>query len=400
MFKYHHICRTNSHRLCFHDNTYFCICELNHSRAGCFIHDPLLNHCDRCLSGGRCVKGHLKNSDNFICICPPCYRGHQCEFSMTAFGITLDSLLASEAMVVQIVYTALIFLLFAIGLFTNLCSFLTFKRAEPRKFTVGNFLFVVAILNQSALLSLLFKFVHVLLGTFGLTTDISCKIITFILSAITRSTYWLTSWITIIRLLITLYPVSIIIRNPRWALLVSYVTIFALFGMHVHEIVYYTVIRSSNSSVLLCVSNFNQNLAVKYNQVNTFLHYLVPFCIQTISITLLIIYVARSRARTVAKKSTFAQVLKEQFSTHKELYLTPAIIVLSALPQIILSFSLACTHLDVGQRHAIVVTYLLSYAPQVLGFILYVLPSSEYKKEFAKTFLGEKICKWLPQHKR
>ena len=340
------------------------------------------------LSGGRCIKGDVKKSYDFVCICSPCYQGHRCEFSTKAFGFTLDSLLASEAMVVQIVYTALAFLLFAVGLFNNLCSFLTFKRAEPRKFGVGNYLFVVAILNQSVLLALLCKFVHALLGTLGLTTVVSCKIISFILSAVTRSTYWLTSWISISRLLLILFPVNSITRNPRLAICSSGVTIFALFGMHVHEIVFYTIIQQPNSSILPCVSNFDQNSVVKYSRVNTFLHSLVPFCIQTMSITLLIIYVARSRARTVAKKSTFGQVLKNQFNMHKELYLTPTIIVLSALPQIILSFTLACTQLNIGQRHAIVVAYLLSYIPQVLGFILYALPSSSYKKEFAETFLG------------
>ena len=38
-------------------------------------------------------------------------------------------------------------------------------------------------------------------------------------------------------------------------------------------------------------------------------------------------------------------------------------------------------------------TFLLSYAPQVLGFILYVLPSSAYKKEFMETIRTTKALK-------
>jgi hypothetical protein len=40
---------------------------------------------------------------------------------------------------------------------------------------------------------------------------------------------------------------------------------------------------------------------------------------------------------------TFGQVLKKQFQTQKALYITTMIIVLSALPQTIVTFSLACT---------------------------------------------------------
>jgi ABC-type tungstate transport system substrate-binding protein len=92
---------------------------------------------------------------------------------------------------------------------------------------------------------------------------------------------------------------------------------------------------------------------------------------------------------------TFVEVLKKQFETQKELYITPTIIVLSALPQTILTFSFACTQLNDWERHSLLASYLLSYAPQVLGFILYVLPSTSYKKELSETFIGKNSLKWI-----
>jgi hypothetical protein len=74
---------------------------------------------------------------------------------------------------------------------------------------------------------------------------------------------------------------------------------------------------------------------------------------------------------------------------------TPSIIILSGLPQTILTFSFACTQLNDWQRHTLLCSYLLSYGPQVLGFILYVLPSTSYKKEFYETFIGKKSSKWM-----
>jgi hypothetical protein len=104
--------------------------------------------------------------------------------------------------------------------------------------------------------------------------------------------------------------------------------------------------------------------------------------------------------KVIGQKMTFSEVLKKQFETQKELYVTPTIIILSALPQAILTFSFACTELSDLQRHALLWSYLLSYAPQVLGFILYVLPSTSYKKEFYETFIGKKSLKWILSKKK
>jgi len=41
----------------------------------------------------------------------------------------------------------------------------------------------------------------------------------------------------------------------------------------------------------------------------------------------------------------------------------------------------------------LLVSILLTYIPQILGFILYVLPSTTYKKEFEQTLIAKKIFK-------
>ncbi|CAF1139291.1 unnamed protein product [Adineta steineri] len=117
--------------------------------------------------------------------------------------------------------------------------------------------------------------------------------------------------------------------------------------------------------------------------------------VEMICVTFLIILAARSRAKTIGHKMNLGQVLKKQFKTQKELYITPTIIVLSAIPQSILTFSFSCKPLSDWQRHTLLGAYLFSYGPSVLGFILYVLPSTSYKKEFSETLLGKKYFKWI-----
>jgi hypothetical protein len=390
VFKYHHICRNDSQRLCFYDENYFCTCQQDHYRTDCWIYDAQLDHCEKCLSAGKCLQGDPKDPNHFICLCSSCHQGHRCEFSLQAFGFTLDSLFVEHSKEVKIIYVFIVCLLFIIGIFNNFCSFITFKRPGPRKFGVGNYLFIVTCLNQITLLCLLLKVIQI---SAGISYIGSCKAVSYFLSVFTRSTYWLTSWITVDRLLMVVFPTSSSLKHPRLAIRMSIVTSIVLFGMHVHEIIYYTIIQHLSTGSPICVTNFDTALISTYNRISTLTHYLLPFCIQVVSITFLIVLIARSRVKAAGQNMTFGQVLKKQFQTQKELYVTPAIIILSALPQTILTFSFACTELTNWYRHTLLGTYLLSYAPQVLGFILYVLPSTSYKKEFGKTLLAKKFFK-------
>ena len=82
---YHQICIRDHARLCFHDDQYLCICAVNHTRVDCFLFDDQLNHCEHCLSGGRCLKGDLHRSNDFVCLCHSCYSGRQCQFNTKSF---------------------------------------------------------------------------------------------------------------------------------------------------------------------------------------------------------------------------------------------------------------------------------------------------------------------------
>lgn len=397
IFKYHHLCRDDTRLFCFHDEEFLCICQDDHTRVDCFGYAtrPGIDHCDLCLSGGKCVKGSLDEPNDFFCLCPDCHQGLRCQFSLEAFGITLDYLLLADSNGIQTMYIALVFVLFLVGLLNNLCAFLTFKRKKPRKMGVGNYLLIVAILNICALFWLLVEFIHIRLGSAGVTNDVSCKLVNYLLSVFPRSTYWLTTWITLNRLGLVVSPTNTTLKNPRNAILISIGTIITLFALHGHELLVYRALKDVDSSASRCVSDFSQEALSIYNRASTLSHFFVPFTVQLTSISFLIILVARSRAKTVDKHITFRQILERQFRTQKELYVTPVIILLSALPQGILSLSLACSLLSNWQRHIILMGYLLSYTPQVLGFILYVLPSSEYKKEFLETTFAKLFFSWM-----
>jgi len=139
-----------------------------------------------------------------------------------------------------------------------------------------------------------------------------------------------------------------------------------------------------------CVTNYSEPLKI-YNQINTFIHYLVPFLLNFICTIYLTILIVRSRAN-VDKTKTRLQLLYEHLKKKKEIFVPSIMIILSALPQLIISFSLACTELDTKwERYLLITAYFFSYSPQMLTFHLYVAPSTFFLTEFYLTNIGAKL---------
>lgn len=392
VFYFHRVCSNDTRRVCFHYENYFCLCKSDDFRGECFIHNPELDRCSKCLSGGKCLQNDPQDRNDFVCLCSSCHQGHRCEFNMEAFGSTFDLLLLRCVKGLKIFYFSIVILLFIMGFITNLCSLVTFKRPTPRKFCTGTYLFLVTCFNQLTLLFLFLKFSQI---TFEISSVVSCRIISFLLSVFARSTYWLTSWVSVDRVLLIIYPNSVRLQNACLAIQISIGTLIIVGGMHIHETIFYTTIEDRWTNVSICVTDLGTGFVSIYNRVSTPIHYILPFFIQTISITLLIIFATRSRVRATGQNSSFYQVLKTQFQNQKELYITPILVIFSILPQVIVSFSLACKDLNEGQRHTLLCAYLLSYTPQVLGFIMYVLPSTSYKKEFGETIIAKNFFPWI-----
>ena len=391
VFNYHAVCR-NTTQLCFHDARYLCICEENRTRVDCFVWNTTSDRCTRCFAGGICIQGDPEVKSDFQCVCPQCSYGDRCEFTTHALGFTLDFLLATDSSFVRILYTSVAALLFAIGIFNNLCSYFTFKRPQPRKISVGNYLLFVSIVNQCALCILLLKFVHIMnvFKDSDILDLLSCKIIDYLLFTFTRATFWLTSWITCTRLQIILYPTSRLFKNARIAVQLTSGTMIALGLMHVPDLLFTSMFMDS------CILNVDNPHISTYIRVNTLFNYLAPFVIQTIGITSVIVLAARSRSNATGRNQTFRQVFSKMLRTQKELYMTPAIIIVSALPQTVLSFSLACSQPSPWQSHLLLSAYLLSYTPQVSGFVLFVLPSQGYRRELKATRIGQtRLLKWI-----
>ncbi|CAF4879630.1 unnamed protein product [Rotaria sp. Silwood1] len=246
--------------------------------------------------------------------------------------------------------------------------------------------------------------VHFLLSTKGLIINytvnmILCKSITFLLSCFTRLCFWLTAFVSVERVCVTIYPSGIWIKKPKVAIIITISTILFILGLHTHELIYYNVVPDPKytKNGTWCVTQYNKQVSF-YNQAITIFNYIIPCLINFVSALILILVVARKRANTNKQKS-YIKVFQQQLQHYKELFIPSVFIILSALPQFIISFSLACTEfLDIPwQRYLVITAYFLSYLPQMTNYILFILPSVLYKTEFDCTLLGQQLKKFKKQ---
>jgi hypothetical protein len=123
------------------------------------------------------------------------------------------------------------------------------------------------------------------------------------------------------------------------------------------------------------------------------IHYLTSFLVNLICTITLLILIVRIRANADKKKSRW-QTFKQEFKKNKEIFIPSIILIISALPHLIISFSLGCSDLDTKwQRYMLIISFFSAYVPQTLSFHLYVKPSKFFLEEFRKT----KVWKILKQ---
>ena len=226
--RYHQICITNITRLCFLDDVYLCICGENHSRVECFNYDDQLDRCEHCLNHGRCLRGNPRLANDFLCLCPSCHSGDQCQFNTKSFLFTVDQLFSSDLFSAERRRTIslLIFfplLLFFLALPNNLFSFLTVRRGPCLRYGIGHYLLAMSVINQINLALFVARLIHLIVNISKTTSsssvwdDVLCKSLNYFLSSSSRMVYWLTSLISIERLYTTAFINGQWLRKPHIA---------------------------------------------------------------------------------------------------------------------------------------------------------------------------------------
>ncbi|CAF1005637.1 unnamed protein product [Adineta steineri] len=121
-----------------------------------------------------------------------------------------------------------------------------------------------------------------------------------------------------------------------------------------------------------------------------FLHLLIPLIINLGSAVLIVCTVSRQRALSQLRQTCY-QHFKEQLYEHKHLIIGPIILVILALPLVVTASLFRCVKAS-HNSWWLLCSYFISFIPSTLTFIIYILPSDLYSKEFKKSFENLRQC--------
>ena len=359
-----------------------------------------------------------------------CVIGDQCSLFTKGIGLTINEILRNKIQSnisfrkqSALIQTAagLTMIMFVIGFINGIFSLITFRNKELRKVGCGIYLLASSITSLLTITMFTIKFWFVILiqqysivRSSILRTD--CVFIGPVLKLCLYLDGWLNACVAIERTVNVSKGVNFdkkkSQRAARWIVLI--LPIFIV-GTLIHEPIHhelfeyttqkYNPININNNSTMnvsmendtnvgyeneynvLCVIRYSRSVQT-YNTIALFIHLVVPFFVNLFSALFIIFGTARRRSTAKTNKKTFKEHAANQIREHKQLLISPFILLLLAVPRLIMSLISGCV--DPSENPWLYLCgYFISFTPPMLVFAVFVLPSELYRKTFK-----DSITRW------
>jgi len=406
------VCRQHSQLMCFYDNDLMCICDLDRF-SNCFrFNHTEKNDCqgyNQCENGGQCFQNNETCPSKLICICPDCYYGGRCQLSSSGFMFSLDVILGyhikpnvslnRQPLIIKI-SIAISTIMFIAGFISGSLSIVTFRREKLRQVGTGNYLLISSITSILMIIILTMKFWVLVLLQMSVINNrmfikFNCVSLDFTLKVLLASNEWLNACVAIERMISVLKNIRFDKKKSKdiskWVIIIVFVFVILT---HIHDPIHRELIDDLDidEQRIWCLVQYSSSVNI-YNSFITLFHFLIPFSINLISGLWLIISLSRTRAG-VQRDQSFQQHFKRQIEQHRHILIAPCLLILLSLPRLIISFISGCMR-SARQPWLHLMGYFLSFIPSMLIFIVFVLPSENYKTEF-KTIVQQIMGSYRP----
>ncbi|CAF1405644.1 unnamed protein product [Adineta ricciae] len=297
-----------------------------------------------------------------------CNVGGPCETRRKPIGINLDDILRSQVkqsmtindqpFVIKI-GGVLSIIMFVAALANSICSILTLQNANLRKIGCGLYLLASSITSLLTITMFTIKFWFVVVTNMTRSIGHSipeggCKSIETLLKLFFYWDAWLNACVATERAMNVYKGIHFnqkkSKRFARWIIVILPILIMATI---IHEPIYRKIHKhneekhSTRRTRLIYVEEFakpkdiwcypSYSPAVEdYNTTISFIHLLGPFIANLFSALFIIISSARRRAG-VQRQQTYREHIRGQWAEHKQLVISPAILLLLSTPRLILS---------------------------------------------------------------
>jgi len=359
-----------------------------------------------------------------------CVVGDQCNLFTKGIGLTINDILRNkiQSNISFLKQSALIqttagltMIMFVIGFINGIFSVITFSNKELRKVGCGIYLLASSITSLLTITMFTMKFWFVVLIQLHSTVRSSilrtdCAFIGPVLKLCLYLDGWLNACVAIERTVTVSKGVNFDKKKSRhaarWIILILPIFIMVtIVNEPIHHELFehttqkYNPINISNNLVMnipmendttveyeneynvLCVIRYSRSVQT-YNTITLFIHLVIPFLVNLFSALFIIFGTARRRSTAKTNKKSFKEHTINQMREHKQLLISPFILLLLATPRLIMSLVSGCV--DPSENPWLYLSgYLVSFTPPMLIFTVFVLPSELYRKTFK-----DSITRW------
>ncbi|CAF0845246.1 unnamed protein product [Adineta steineri] len=399
---YHIPCQRDFNLQCFVDEFYMCLCTEEH-HSNCFRLDHQLSFgCDDnvyCENGGTCLQDQPICFYSILCVCSDCFFGDRCQFYAKGIGLTLDDLLRYEirpnstlndqSLVVKLSAT-LIMIIFLVGLINGFLSYLVFHNRDSRKVGSGIYLRLSSIISILIVTMVIIKFWFVLYTYMNPLINrnilrVGCLVLEPLLRLFLNMSNWLNTCVAIERAISVLQGINFNKQRSKYiARWILFLLPFIILGSMSYELIYRDLFDDHEERRVWCVLRYSQSIE-RYTTIVQHFHFVVPCAINLFSALYIIINIARQRT-TTRTKFNYRQQLVNQINEHKQLIISSVVLAVLLFPRFLISLLSTCVKAS-RNPWLYLCGYFISFIPSSLVFVIFVLPSSFYKKQFKQSII-------------
>jgi hypothetical protein len=293
---------------------------------------------------------------------------------------------------------ALTIIMFVGGLINSILSLITFQNKECQQVGCGMYLLASAVTSFLSISMFTIKFWFVVLSQINVSTSLSvlrggCASIEVILKFFLYLDGWFNGCVAVERAMHVFKGVNFDKKKSKhFARGIILILPFCIIGTLIHELLYRRLfvyppetdktIEDTIERYVSCVTHYSPPVQ-NYNTAILFFHLVAPFVANLCSALFIIFGVARQRSVSRTGQ-TFSEHVREQFKEHKQLIISPAILLVLSIPRLIISLLPSCVKVS-QDLWSYLSAYFISFIPSTLIFVIFVVPSELYMKMFKQS---------------
>ena len=397
--KYYYIpCQKDVNLICFFDSTQICLCDLSR-QVNCFEfnHTNMSQYKNNelCQNSGNYFQDYPTCPMNSFCVCLNCYFGSQCQITSKQMQLSLDLILMyrifpnkklnQQPIIIQIAIT-ITTIVVCLGFVNGFLSIVTFRTKKACAVGCGFYLYfssIISIIISSFLIIKLWLFILIQINFIQTHWFIygQCMIIDYFLQCLSNMSDWMSACVAIERVINVSQGVQFNkIKSKQTAKRIIGIIIFITLLTRIHDPIHRQLMYDEEREKRLwCIAKYSLEIRI-YDLVIIIIHFTIPLLINFITGWMIIFTATRIRSNA-QKKLPYKQILHEQFRLHRHLLISPLIVILLGISRLIFSFLSGCMK-SAQDSWFYLIGYIVAFLPSISTFLIFILPSETYKKEF------------------